>query len=62
MAFGLKYEPRHEKPDFCLCKNKGEDELCGNCEADQRHCFFATWIVQFLFFLNLNFPASSLLL
>ena len=24
------------KPDFCLCKNKGTDQLCSNCEADQR--------------------------
>ena len=24
------------KPDFCLCKNKGADQLRSNCEADQR--------------------------
>ena len=25
---------------FCICeKNKGADQLCGNCEADQRLCF-----------------------
>ena len=24
------------KPDFCLCENKGADQLCNNCTADQR--------------------------
>ena len=24
------------KPEFCLCENKGEDQLRSNCEADQR--------------------------
>ena len=27
------------KPDFCLCENKGVDQLRSNCEADQ-HLFF----------------------
>ena len=27
------------KPDFCICENKDADQLCGNCEADQRLCF-----------------------
>ena len=27
------------KPDFCLCENKGADQLHGNSEADQRLCF-----------------------
>ena len=27
------------KPDFCLCKNKGADQLCSNCKADQHLCF-----------------------
>ena len=27
------------KPDFCMCKNKDADQLCGNREADQRLCF-----------------------
>ena len=26
------------KPDFCLCKNNGADQLCSNCTADQRLC------------------------
>ena len=48
------------KPDFCLCENKGADQLRGDREAD--HAFvFATRIVQFLF-LNPKFQASSLLL
>ena len=28
------------KPDFCICENKGADQLCSNCTADhQRLCF-----------------------
>ena len=27
------------KPDFCLCENKGADQVRSNCEADQRLCF-----------------------
>ena len=27
------------KPDFDLCENKGADQLCSNCTADQRLCF-----------------------
>ena len=46
------------KPDFCLCENKGADQLRGNPEAD--HAFvFATRIVQFLFYLNPKLQASS---
>ena len=30
------------KPDFCLCKNKGADQLRSNCEADQPLCFCYT--------------------
>ena len=28
-----------EKPTFCICENKGTDQLRGNREADQRLCF-----------------------
>ena len=27
------------KPVFGICENKDEDQLRGNCEADQRLCF-----------------------
>ena len=27
------------KPNFCLGENKGADQLCSNCTADQRLCF-----------------------
>ena len=27
------------KRDYCLCENKGADQLHSNCEADQRLCF-----------------------
>ena len=34
------YELRHEKTGFLhMQKNKDEDQLHGNCEADQRLCF-----------------------
>ena len=26
-------------PAFCICENKDADQLRGNREADQRHCF-----------------------
>ena len=35
----LLYEPRHEKPAFCICENKDADQLRGNREADQHLCF-----------------------
>ena len=35
--FYMSYAVR--KPDFCLCENKGADQLRSNCEADQRLCF-----------------------
>ena len=54
------------KPDFCLGENKGADQLRGNREADQRLTaklisafVFATRIVQFFFYLNPKFQASS---
>ena len=31
------------KTAFCICKNKGADQLCSNCTADQHLCF-AKWI------------------
>ena len=45
------------KTTFCICENKGADQLRSNCEIST--FVFATWIVQFLFFLNPKFPASS---
>ena len=33
------YELHHEKTGFFVCENKGEDQLCSNCTADQRLCF-----------------------
>ena len=48
------------KPTICIGENKDADQLRGNREADQRLCFrFATRIVQFLFYLNPEFQASS---
>ena len=32
------YEPYMWKTDFCLCENKGADQLCSNCTADQHLC------------------------
>ena len=46
VSVDIKYinESKHlsrivRKPDFCLCENKGADQLRGNREADQRLCF-----------------------
>ena len=30
---------RLRKPTICICENKGADQLCSNCTADQRLCF-----------------------
>ena len=46
------------KPTICIGENKDADQLRGNREADQRLCF-ATRIVQFFFYLNPKFQASS---
>ena len=33
-------EPRHEKTGFLpICENKGADQLCSYCTADQHLCF-----------------------
>ena len=47
------------KPTYYICKNKDADQLRGNREANQGLCF-ADGIVQFLYFLNTKFTASSL--
>ena len=46
------------KPTICICENKDADQLRG----DQRLCFRYTDNLQFLSFLNPNFPASNHLL
>ena len=28
-----------KKPSFCICENKGADQLYGICTANQRLCF-----------------------
>ena len=39
------------KQTFCICVNKGADQLGSTREADERLCF-ATLIVKFLYFLS----------
>ena len=47
VRLGFDYRMKHlsqmslvvRKPAFCVCKNKDADQLRGNREADQRHCF-----------------------
>ena len=34
-----KMSRRMGKPTICIGENKGADQLCSNCEADQRLCF-----------------------
>ena len=49
------------KPDLCLRENKGADH-CSYCTAQLISAFvFATRIVQFVFYLNPQFQASSFL-
>ena len=47
------------KPTFCIGENKDADQLRGNREADQCLCFCYSDNVQFLFYLNPKFQASS---
>ena len=49
------------KPAFCICENKDADQLRSNREADQQLCFVIR-IIQFLYYLNPKFQASSHLL
>ena len=37
--FHVLIELHREKTGFCLCENKGTDQLRSNCEADQSLCF-----------------------
>ena len=46
------------KRDYCLCENKGADQLRNNFEADQRLCFrYSDSTIPLL--LNPKFQASS---
>ena len=47
------------KPAFCICENKDTDQLRSYCISA---FVFTTQIVEFLFFLNLKFPAYNHLL
>ena len=47
------------KPTICICENKDADQLRGNTPKLISALVFATWIVQYLFFLNTKFQASS---
>ena len=49
------------KPTICMCENKGEDSFAVT-EKLISAFVFATLIIQFLYFLNRNFAASSNLL
>ena len=51
------------KPDFCLCKNKGADQLCRNFSADQRLCFrYMDSIIPSLPFSKISYvPAQTCL-
>ena len=35
----VSYTLTIRQPEFCICKNKGADQLRSNCEADQHLCF-----------------------
>ena len=46
------------KPDFCICENKGADQLRGNREADQRLCFrYSDSVIPLLPKSELNFKS-----
>ena len=39
VSFDKNFSLRMIKPTFCICKTKGEDQLCSNCRAYQCLCF-----------------------
>ena len=39
VVFSLDMSHIMRKPTFCICENKGADQLCSNCTADQHLCF-----------------------
>ena len=43
------------KPNFCLYENKGADQLCSNCESDQRLCFRYSDLYLYRKFQDSNF-------
>ena len=49
------------KPAFCICENKDADQLAVNTKLISVFVF-TIWIVQYLYFLNPKFKASSHLL
>ena len=52
--------PGVRKPTICICENKDADQLHGYFSAKLISAFvFATWIVQYIFFQNTKFQASS---
>ena len=53
----MEIEPRYEKTGcFCICENKGADQLRSNCAADQLLCFR---YIDSTILLNPKFQASS---
>ena len=51
------------KPALCICENKSADQLRGNCAGHLISAFvFATYLVQSLYFLKLDFEDSAHLL
>ena len=48
------------KPSFCLCENKGADQLHGNSAADQCLCFCYTDSTMFLLPKSGNFKPLAI--
>ena len=57
----LRYEPSREKPNNAYAKTKAQISCAVTAQLISAFVF-ATWIVQFLFYLYSKFQASSLLL
>ena len=52
---GHKMSRIMRKLDFYLCENKGADQLCSNCTADQRLCFrYSDSTIPLLFIANIS--------
>ena len=51
------------KPTFCICENKGADQLRNNCEADRHVCFCftdSTILLLYIWKITCLYPSSVL--
>ena len=53
-ARGIIIERRHKKTCFCICENKGADQLRGNHAADQCSCAVTVQLISAFVFCDIQ--------